>query len=174
MTRPLSPQRALIALRSFPSVAAACRSIGCKPDRLLRMTLADPELATAYDECLHGLVAARQREEIEAAKRAAPPPPRITVRAAEKSKARFFAAIGRDPRLAAGALHARLNKEERETKRAIIEAAIAAVDSMAATSSLTKPVPSVKEVWDRWCAKCQDWRIDDPCEQCGRHTREMR
>jgi hypothetical protein len=138
------------------------------------MTVGDPDLAFAYDECVNGAVAARQREEADAAKRAAPEPPRVTARNAERRKARFFAAIERDPRMAASALHARLNAEARETKRQAIQAAVEAVDALASNASLSKPPPSVKEVWDRWCAKCQDWRIDDPCEQCGRHTREMR
>jgi len=161
----VSRERALIALRSFPSVAAAAKSIGCHTSTLLRLTVGDPEVMEAYDECVNGLVAARQREEVDAAKRAAPEPPRVTVRNAEKRKARIFAAAGGDPRIAAAALHARLNKEERETKRAAIEAAVAAVDAMAANAPLTKPALAVKDVWDRWCAKCQDWRIDDPCEQ---------
>lgn len=106
----VSPQRALIALRTFPSVSAAARSIGCHHATLLRMTVGDSEIAEAYDECVNGLVAARQREEVDAAKRAAPEPPRVTVKAAESRKARFFAAVGADPKLAAGLLHARLNR----------------------------------------------------------------
>jgi hypothetical protein len=165
----VSPQRALIALRSFPSVAAAARSISCKPGTLLRMTVDNEELAHAYSECVDGSVAARQREALAAERRAKPEPPRLTVRAAEKREARFFAAVGRNPHIAAAALHRRLNHEHRQEKAADIEAAIDAVDAVIADKPLAF-IPAVNNVWDRWCAKCKEYRVDDPCEVCDRKT----
>lgn len=137
------------------------------------MTVYDSELAAAYEACVGGTVAARQREAADLERRARPAPPRVTERAAEKRKARFFAAVGMNPRLAAGILHKRLNNEARQEKRAAIDAAINAIDARAADKPIPLP-PPVKAVWDRWCAKCKEYRIDDPCEACNRKTYEMR
>lgn len=168
----ISRQRILIALRSFPSVAAAARSIGTTPERLLRATVSDPEVTGAYEECLHGVVRQRSEGERDAEKRQRDAEePRVTERTARARQARWFAATGRDPRLAAGALHARLNREARETKAAAIRAAIVAVDAMLADKS-SAPIPPkrVLDVFDRWCANCKAHRVDDPCEVCARHT----
>jgi hypothetical protein len=169
----VSRERALIALRSFPSIRAAARSIGCTGSTLLRMTVSDTELAEAYEACVGGTIAARQREEVAQERRAREPPPRITERQVERRKARFFAATGRDPRVAAAALHSRLNAEARETKRVAILQAIDAVEAMQMNKPIPLP-PVVKEVWDRWCARCQAYRVDDKCEVCGYRTQELR
>lgn len=168
----VSKQRALIALRSFPSVRAAAQSVRASPNTLLRMTLDDDELAKAYEECVYGIVRQRGEEERAAAKRARKAQiPRVSERAAERRKARIFAAVGRNPRIAAAALHKRLNHERRQEKTANIKAAIDAVDNIIAGKN-DGPPPSlhVLDVWDRWCANCKAHRIDDPCEVCSRHT----
>lgn len=166
----VSRARALIALRSYPNVASAARSIPTTPNTLLRMTLGDPEISKAYEECVHGILRDRHDEEVAAFKRANPPP-RVTVRIAEKRKKRFFAAIGKNPALAVGALHKRLNHERRQEKVAALEAAIESIDQLQNHASEMTPISkNVLDLWDRWCANCKAHRVDDPCEVCRRHT----
>lgn len=167
-----SRERALIALRSFPSVAAAARSMGTNPMALLRLTLGDDELSVAYEECLSGVIRQRQLEEQAAENRQKKAEkPRVTVRTAERRKARFLAAIGEDPRKAAAILHARLNREKRQEKAADIEAALDAVDEIiAGKRDLAIPTKKMLDVFDRWCANCKSHRVDDPCEVCNRKT----
>jgi hypothetical protein len=137
----------------------------------MRLTLGDDELAEAYEECVYGVVRQRQEGERDAAKRAREAAkPRITERTAEKRKARLFAAIGKDPRIAAAALHKRLNYQKRQDRAADIEEAIDAVDAMIAQKIPMTPSLRVLDVWDRWCANCKAHRVDDPCEVCNRHT----
>jgi len=167
-----SRQRALIALRSFPSVAAAARSVGTTPQTLLRMAVVDDEVRAAYEECVHGVVLQRLEGERDAAKRQrAASAPRVSVRAAERRLARIFAVAGKNPSLARGALHKRLNREVRQEKAAAIEAAIDAVDDLISGKSDMAPIPQrVLDVFDRWCGNCKSHRIDDPCEVCNRKT----
>lgn len=171
-----SRQRALIALRSFSSVAAAARSLRCDPSTLMRMTIGDEELTEAYENCVYGVIRQRGEEERAATKRQRDAAkPRVSERTAERRKARLFAAAGKDPRLAAAALHKRLNHERRQEKAAAIEEAIDAVDEMIANRPVSKP-PRLRlfEAFDRWCAHCKADRVDDPCEVCNRHTLEVR
>lgn len=168
----VSRERALIALRSFPSVAAAARSIGTSSETLLRLTLGDDELSYAYEECVSGVVRQRQMEEHDAeARQKKAEAPRVTVRTAERRKARMFAAAGKNPQNAAAALHRRLNHERRQERAADIEAAIDAVDEIiSGKRDIAVPTKKVLDVWDRWCANCKAHRIDDPCEVCNRKT----
>lgn len=136
------------------------------------MTLDNEEIAAAYEECVHGVVRQRGDGERDAAKRAKKALiPRVTERTAEKRKARLFAASGSDPRIAAAALHRRLNHERRQEKAADIEAAIDAVDALIrGEKDIPTPTKSVLDVFDRWCANCKSHRVDDPCEVCNRKT----
>lgn len=171
----VSRQRALIALKSHPSVKAAARSIPCDPSTLLRLTVGDPELATAYENCVSGVIHQRGEEERAAAKREREAAkPRVTERAAEKRKARFFAATGRNPRMAAAALHKRLNHERRQEKMADLEAAIDACDQLLAGSKDVLPLPRALKAWDRWCATCKTHVLENPCENCNRYTTEVK
>jgi hypothetical protein len=140
------------------------------------MTLGDPEMHDAYENCVHGVIRVRGEEERAAAKRERDAAkPRVTERTAERRKARLFAAAGKDPRIAKAALHKRLNRERRQEKAAAIEEAIDAVDDMIAKRPLSKPpTREVFEAFDRWCANCNADRCDDPCEVCNRHTLEVR
>jgi hypothetical protein len=166
----VSRQRALIALRSYPSVKAAARSIPTTPAALLRMTLGDPEVSRAYEECVSGVLRDRRDEEVAARKRAQPPP-LVTVRTAERRRARFFATVGKDPKLASAALHKRLNHERRQEKIADLKAALGCIDEIQGHAQAMKPIPkSVLDLWDRWCGHCKAHRLDDPCDVCHRHT----
>lgn len=171
MAKEVSKQRALIALRSFPTLAAAARSVGVDPRILMRMAAADADVQAAYKFCLEGVVRAKQAEERREAERArkAAEPPVVTERVAERRKARFFAAVGADPKLAAAALHKRLNRERRQEKAAELEEAIDAVNELIAGRHLV-PTKRVLDVIDRWCGRCQCERVDDPCEVCGCKT----
>lgn len=170
-----SKQRALIALRSFSSVAAAARSCKTSPPVLVRMTVGDDELTEAYENCVHGVIRQRGEEDRAAAKRQRDAAkPRVSERTAEKRKMRFFAAVGRDPRVAAAALHKRLNHEKRQEKAALIEEAIDAVDAMIAERPLPPMRHNVVHAFDRWCANCKEHRVDNPCEVCCRYTVEVR
>lgn len=165
-----SKQRALIALRSYESVAAAARSIGTTRDTLLRMAFNEPEVGVAYKECVEGKIRRREQEKRAAQKRQQEKEkPRITERTAERRTARLMAAAGRDPRVAAAALHKRLNREARQEKAADLEEAIEAIDELIAGRP---KVPSLRvlSVIDRWCGRCQAERIDDPCEVCNCKT----
>ncbi len=174
MPRP-TKQRALIALRSFPSVAAAARSCSTSPPVLVRMTVGDDELTEAYENCVHGVIRQRGEEGRAAAKRQRDAEkPRITERTAEKRKARLFAAVGKDPRIAQAALHKRLNHEKRQEKAALIEEAIDAVDAMISERPLPPTKRNVVHAFDRWCANCKEHRVDNPCEVCCRYTLEVR
>lgn len=166
----VSRQRALIALQSFESVSAAAKSLGVETVTLLRMTLKDQKLAEAYRDCVNGVVRKRESEKRKAEKREREAKkPRVTERTAERRKARFFAATGRDPRLAAASLHKRLNHERRQEKAADLEAAIDAVDALIEGRPVV-PTKRVLDVFDRWCGRCKSERVDDPCEVCGMHT----
>lgn len=170
----ISKQRVLIALRSFESIAAAARSVRTGPYTLLRMALNDSEIGVAYKECIEGKIRRREAEKRAAEKREHDAKvPRITERAAEKRTARFFAAVGRDPKLAAGALHKRLNREARQERAADLEAAIDAIDDLIAGRPKV-PTMQVLSVIDRWCGRCQAERIDDPCEVCRCKTIQHR
>lgn len=170
-TKP-SRQRVLIALRSFATVAAASRSIGVSPSTILRMTVNDTELTKAYTECRDGIVASRARLSADAEKRKRDSEQRVlSVREVERRKARLFAAIGADPRIAAAAIHKRMNHEIRQSKMADLEDALESVEEVQRTGKISKPIKrSVVDVWDRWCGNCKEHRVDDPCEVCGRHT----
>lgn len=173
--RKLSQQRALIALKSFPTVKAAARSVGVSTSVLTRMAARDPKLAKAYDDCVSGAARKRQQEEEAAAKRRKEAEKgNVSVRIAEKRKMRFFAAVGKDPRVAAAALHKRLNHEERQDKAAALEEAIDAVDAMIAREPPKPITRKMVDVWDRWCRNCNEYRVDDPCEVCSRHTIEAK
>lgn len=172
MAKP-SRQRALIALRSFPSVSAAARSVGTTPSTLMRMTLNDTELLEAYEECVYGVIRQR-RHEVQAAEKRAQEKPRVSERTAERRMARLFAATGRDPRIVAAALHKRLNREHRQEKAANIKATLAALDELMRGRPSSPPSQRVLDTWDRWCANCQAHRVDDPCEMCNRHTLEVK
>jgi len=153
-------------------VAAAARSIPTTPNTLLRLTLGDPELQTAYEQCVSGVLRDRRDQELAAKKqerKAAAP--RVTERTAERRKARLFATIGKDPRIAAAALHKRLNHEKRQEKAADLEAALDSLAELQTTGKLTKPIAKeTLDLWDRWCARCKAYRVDDPCEVCRCHT----
>jgi len=141
------------------------------------MTLGDPEMHDAYENCVHGVIRVCGEEERAAAKRErdAAKPRVITERTAEKRKARLLAAAGKDPRIARAALYKRLNHERRQEKAAAIEEAIDAVDEMIAKRPMSKPTTlKVFDAFDRWCANCKADRCDDPCEVCNRHTLEVR
>lgn len=170
-----SKQRALIALRSFPSVTAAARSMRCGRDVLVRMTVGDEELTEAYENCLHGVIRQRGEEVRAAAKRQRDAAtPRITERTAELRKQRVFAAAGGNPGIARAALHKRLNHEKRQEKAALLEEAIDAVDAMIAERPLPPMRRNIVKAWDRWCANCKEHRVDNPCEVCCRYTVEVR
>ena len=167
-----SRQRALIALRSFTSVAAAARSVGTNANTLLRMTVGDQELGRAYRECRDGVLRARQREEAAASGREKKvAESRITERAAERNQRRLFRLRGQDPAVAVAALHKRLNRERRQEKAADLKEALDRLDELQAEARTVKPVTKrTLDVWDRWCANCKEHRVDDPCEVCSRHT----
>lgn len=125
----------------------------------------------AYEECVGGIIRDRRKEESAAAKRERKAMAVVTERTVERRKSRFFAAIGKDPRVAAAALHKRLNHERRQEKAADIEEALDNLAEIQATARLAKPVAkSTLDLWDRWCGHCKSHRVDDPCEVCGRHT----
>jgi len=169
-----SLQRALIALRSFPSVKAAARSVGTRPETLLRMTLESDALAAAYEECLYGVVRQRAEGERDAKKREEEntAASRVTVRAEEKRMTRVIAGHGGDPRFAAAAVHQRLNRERKQERAADLEAALNSIASiLSGENDVVVPPARPDDGADRWCANCGDSRVDDPCEVCGRHTR---
>ena len=169
-----SEQRALIALRSFVSVAAAARSIKTTVQTLQRMALYDEEIRIAYQDCVSGVNLQRAevtRAEARRAKEA--DVPKVTERTAEKRAARFFAASGKNPRLAAAALHKRLNHEKRETKRKALSEAISSLDDLIAKRPVA-PTKAALDVFDRWCANCKSHRVDDPCEVCNRKTLQVK
>lgn len=169
-----SEQRVLIALRSFTSVAAAARSVGVSTDTLRRMALRDEEIRVAYQDCVSGVNLQRAdvtRAEAKRAKEATIP--KVTERTAENRMKRLFASTGRDPKLAAAALHRRLNREARETKRVALTEAVAAVDNLLAGRP-TVPTKATLDAFDRWCANCKAHRVDDPCEVCNRKTLEVK
>lgn len=172
MPRP-SRQRALIALRSMDSVAKAARSIGCRPETLLRMAVGDDEMTEAYENCVHGVIRQRGEQERAEAKRQREANKPIDERTVERRTARFFAKIGKDPRIAAASLHKRLNHERRQEKAALLEEALDAVEARAANRPLKPPSRNLVEVFDRWCGRCKEHRVDDPCEMCGLHTLEV-
>lgn len=166
---PPSRQRALIALRSFTTVKAAARSCGTTPSVLRRLALADDHILAAYRACLNGVSLAHIEEErLERVREANKVHPPVLV--AERRLARWFAASGRDPRVAAAALHKRMNHEAWQTKLADVEDAIEALDTMAANRPMGPVSRGMIDVFDRWCSHCQADRVDDPCEVCTRHT----
>ncbi len=139
------------------------------------MTVGDDEMTEAYENCIHGVIRARGEEERAAAKRQRDvEKPRISERTAELREARFFAAVGKDPRVAAAALHKRLNHEKRQEKAALIEGAIDAIDAMIAERPLPPTRRNIVHAFDRWCAKCKEHRVNNPCEVCCRYTLEVR
>lgn len=169
MPRP-SRQRALIALRSYRTLKAAAKSAACDPSTLLRMTVGDEELTRAYEECVYGVLAQRKDAETEAAKRKKEEetPPNL-VKLETRRLQRGIAANGGNPRIARAVLHKRLNHQRRQEKMADLEEAIDAVDSRIDNPIPTPPVVE-DTVVDRWCRRCRDYRVDDPCEECGCHT----
>ena len=168
----VSRQRALIALKSHVSLKAAALSIPTTPEVLLRLTLDDPELTEAYKQCVDGTLRRRLKEEEALEKRAKASEVRpVSERTEEKRKMRFFAAVGRDPRVAAAALHARLNKQRKQDKAADLEEALDRLAELQSVGKVSKPISkAVLDVIDRWCGNCKEHRVDDPCEVCGRHT----
>jgi hypothetical protein len=134
------------------------------------MTRQSDKIAAAYEECLLGMVRQRAAGERAAAERARETQiSRVSERAVERREARFFAATGRDPCLAAAVLHKRLNRERRQEKAADIEDALESIDAIIAGKDIPTP-PAIVAVCDRWCANCKAHRVDDPCEVCARHT----
>lgn len=169
-----SEQRALIALRSFVSVTAAARSLRTTANTLQRMALEDEEIRIAYQDCVSGVNWQRDevsRAEAKRAKKANTP--RVTEQTAEKRAARLFFLSGRDPKLAAGALHSRLNREARATKRKALSEAISAMDNLIAKRPVA-PTRAALDAFDRWCANCKSHRVDDPCEVCNRKTLQVK
>lgn len=167
----LSRQRALIALRSFPSVRAAARSVGVAPITLTRFARTDGELREALEQCIRGIVRARASAEKAEEKQARKAEfPRDPVRAAECRKAIVLASYGRDPMLANGMLHARMNRQARQEKAADMEDALDGLADVHAAAKLARPPTAAHNPEDRWCLRCKTERADDPCEVCGRHT----
>jgi len=168
----LSKQRALMALRSFRTLAAAARSCSVYPSTLVRMAATDPEVSKAYQDCVGRKNAAISREQTDAVRREKKAEQRpISDSAAERNQRRLFFLSGKDPAVAVAALHGRLNRERRQDKMADLEDAIESIEAIVSNRPLSKPVrKSVTDIWDRWCGKCQAHRVDDPCEVCNRHT----
>lgn len=167
-----SRQRALIALRSHRSVAAAARSCATTTQSLTRLTVGDNELTKAYQDCVSRKNLAREREAKDAGNRAKEcVPKQITEEQVERYKRKLFYLSGKDPAIAVAALHRRLNRERRQDKAVDLEEAIENLDAVQQQAGVLKPIrKAVVDIWDRWCANCKQHRVDDPCEVCGRHT----
>lgn len=167
-----SKSRALIALKSHNSPAKAARSCSTTTGTLTRMAAGDPEISKAYQDCVGRKNLARDRYTKDAESRAKDlAPKQITEAQAERYKKRLFFLTGRDPAVAAAALHKRLNNERRQDKAVDLEEALESLESIQSQSSVLKPIrKAIVDIWDRWCAKCKQHVVDDPCELCGRHT----
>lgn len=161
-----SKQRALIALRSFPSIAAAARSIGCKITEL--------RTAAGQEACDAAVARARQSR-IEAKLPAPIPdvPDAVTDREFEESRSqkirrtswvKYGNGVGKS---ASAEFHRRLNTVKRLQKQSDIDTALSKLALMHA-APLARP--EVTAVGEYYCRFCKTDVAHDPCENCDRKT----
>ena len=170
MSKP-SRQRALMALRSFRSIAAAARSCRTTARTLFRMTLDDEDVREAYEVCAYRAKGFREFKNARI-KSIVMGGTTTQISDDELKIANRFVDAGMDPSHAAGTLHKRINDNQRKERDEAKRDAVANIDAMAAEPMPNAPTAEL-HTSDRWCTNCMLDRCDDPCEVCSRHTIEV-
>lgn len=164
----VSKQRARIALRSFPTLAAAAASVGCGPRVLARMRDTDPELRKAFEARGGRNVAVSQLDEV--------PVPTAITEYEVRRRIRMRAGIafeqggsGPPPIVAIARMHFRQETAKRAAKRRAVDDAL-----LRESAAVVPAAPRAMSIAaDRWCACCRTHVTEDPCENCNRKTREV-
>ena len=162
-----SKQRALIALRSFYSVAAAARSMRYNPDGLRRMISKDPDLKAAHDKMSKVVTS----DLVGFPGRATDGPIGFAAKEEKRAKKKAYLS-GRSQASAAAIMHKRKNDSERRERFAKRKAGIDSVDAMM-VGPTSDPQVATHDTPDRYCNNCETERCDDPCEVCCCHTVEV-